>query len=114
MAADRIVQRLTVSDLVHPGEPMSLHCSVPSGSQDKVCTGGQSVFWFKAAGDRTHVIHARGNHECANEKSCIYHISVNVNTSDAETYICAVAMCGEIWFGNSTKADIPGTTGEQW
>lgn len=63
MAADRIVQRLTVSDLVRPGEPMSPQCSVPSGSQDKVCPGGQSVYWFKAGGDRTHVYYARGNDE---------------------------------------------------
>lgn len=113
MAADRIVQRLTVSDPVRPGEPVSLQCSVPSGSQDKVCTGGHNVYWFKAGRDRTHVIYACGNDECeqnfGNEKSCIYNLSMSFNTSDAETYVCAVATCGEIWFQNGTKVDIQGT-----
>lgn len=41
-------------------------------------------------------------------------LSMSFNTSDAETHVCAVAACGEIWFGNSTKVNIQGTTGERW
>lgn len=49
-----------------------------------------------------------------NEKSCICQLSMSFTTSDAETHVCAVAACGEIWFGNSTKVNIQGTTGERW
>lgn len=101
-----------MSDPVRPGEPVSLQCSVPSGSQDKVCVGGRNAYWFKAGRDGTRVIYACGSDERAqnfgNEKSCVYHLSTNFNSSDAETYICAVAKCGEMWFGNDTRVDVQG------
>lgn len=113
MVADRIFQRLLVSLPVPPEEPASLQCSVPSGSQDRVCTGGHSVYWFKAGRDRTHVVYARRNPECGqnvgNEKCCVHHLSADLNTSNAETYVCAVASCGQIWFENTTSLDFKGT-----
>lgn len=114
MKANRIVQNLTVCDPVCPGESVALQCSVLSESHDNSCSGGLSVYWFKAGRDSTHMIYARGNDECEqssdNEKSCIYHLSINASTSDAETYYCAVAACGEIWFGKGTKVDYQGMT----
>ncbi|KAF3838700.1 hypothetical protein F7725_010468 [Dissostichus mawsoni] len=35
-------------------------------------------------------------------------LSKNVSSSDAGTYYCAVATCGEILFGHGTKLDIEG------
>ena len=32
----------------------------------------------------------------------------NVDSSDAGTYYCALAACGEVVFGNGTKLDTPG------
>lgn len=114
MKANRIVQNLTVCDPVCPEESVALQCSVLSEFHDNSCSGGLSVYWFKAGRDGVHMIYARGNDECEqssdNEKSCIYHLSINASTSVAETYYCAVATCGEIWFGKGTKVDFQGTT----
>ncbi|CAB1351610.1 unnamed protein product [Coregonus sp. 'balchen'] len=39
--------------------------------------------------------------------SCVYNLPKrNLSLSDAGTYYCAVASCGEILFGNGTKLDI--------
>ncbi|XP_049442833.1 uncharacterized protein LOC125895077 [Epinephelus fuscoguttatus] len=103
------------SDPVRPGDSVTLQCSVLSDSEKKSCPGDHSVFWFRAASDEFHpsAIYAHGNSaEC--EKSpeahslqkCIYSFSKNVSSSDAGTYYCAVATCGEILFGNGTKLDI--------
>ncbi|KAF7660988.1 hypothetical protein LDENG_00271130 [Lucifuga dentata] len=43
------------------------------------------------------------------QPSCAYSFSKNISSSDAGTYYCAVASCGEILFGNGTKLDIEGT-----
>ncbi|KAJ8337701.1 hypothetical protein SKAU_G00366670 [Synaphobranchus kaupii] len=38
---------------------------------------------------------------------CVYNFPKrNLSLSDAGTYYCAVATCGEILFGNGTKLDI--------
>ncbi|XP_076005375.1 uncharacterized protein LOC142999637 [Genypterus blacodes] len=111
-----IVQEPTVSDPVHPGDSVSLQCSVLSGSKDEMCPD-RSVFWFKAGSDKSHpdIIYTNINppDRCESSpgahsslKSCVYSFSKNVSSSDAGTYYCAVATCGEIWFGNGTKLDI--------
>uniref|UniRef100_A0AAZ1Y674 Ig-like domain-containing protein n=1 Tax=Oreochromis aureus TaxID=47969 RepID=A0AAZ1Y674_OREAU len=46
--------------------------------------------------------------ESETEKSCAYRFSKNVSSSDAGTYYCAVATCGEILYGKGTKLDIQG------
>ncbi|KAJ8281791.1 hypothetical protein COCON_G00043100 [Conger conger] len=44
----------------------------------------------------------QGSHE-----SCVYNFPKrNLSLSDAGTYYCAVATCGEILFGNETKMDV--------
>ncbi|XP_078025771.1 signal-regulatory protein beta-2-like [Epinephelus lanceolatus] len=103
------------SDPVRPGDSVTLQCSVLSDSEKKSCPGNHSVFWFRAASDEFHpsAIYAYGNSaEC--EKSpephspqkCVYSFSKSVSSSDAGTYYCAVATCGEILFGNGTKLDV--------
>ncbi|KAM9357369.1 uncharacterized protein ABDE67_004944 [Symphorus nematophorus] len=106
-----VVQRPTVSDPVHPGDLMTLQCSVLSDSENKTCAGDHSVFWFRAGSDKSHpnIIYTDGNRrdECNKksdtQKSCVYRFSKNVAASDAGTYYCAVATCGEILFGNGTN-----------
>ncbi|XP_076005358.1 uncharacterized protein LOC142999620 [Genypterus blacodes] len=79
--------------------------------------GEDSVFWFRARSDGSHpsFIHAHGNSsdECerrvekGSPQRCVYSFSKhNVSSSDAGTYYCAVATCGEIWFGNGRQLDI--------
>ncbi|KAI3351117.1 hypothetical protein L3Q82_005682 [Scortum barcoo] len=106
-----VVQWPTVSDSVRPGDLMTLQCSVLSDSENKTCPGDHNVYWFKTGSDKSHpnIIYTDGNRhdECDKrsdtQKSCIYRFSKNVSSSDAGTYYCAVATCGEILFGNGTK-----------
>ncbi|XP_044060977.1 uncharacterized protein LOC122880189 [Siniperca chuatsi] len=104
------------SDPVHPGDSVTLQCSVLSDSENTSCLEGHKVYWFRAGSDESHLslIYARGNSGDQCEKSpearspqkCVYNFSKNVSSSDAGTYYCAVVTCGEILFGNGTKLDI--------
>ncbi|XP_044061709.1 uncharacterized protein LOC122880529 [Siniperca chuatsi] len=112
-----VVQGPTVSDPDRPGDS-TLQCSVLSDSDNKTCPGDHSVYWFRAGSDKSHphIIYTDGNRhdECDkrsdSQKSCVYHFSKTVSSSDAGTYYCAVATCGEILFGDGTKLDIQGTS----
>ncbi|XP_075959695.1 signal-regulatory protein beta-2-like [Anarhichas minor] len=109
-----VIQERT-SDPVRPGGSVTLQCSVLSDSEKKTCPEEQSVFWFRAGSDESYpsVIYANGTSDGC-EKSpephspqkCVYSFSKNVSSSDAGTYYCAVATCGEILFGNGTKLEI--------
>ncbi|XP_029918559.1 uncharacterized protein LOC115367008 [Myripristis murdjan] len=112
-----VVQR-PVSEPVYEGDPVTLQCSLLSDSENKACPAEHSVFWFRAGSDESHprIIYTHGNRSDGCEKSpeagsppqsCVYKFSKNsVSSSDAGTYYCAVATCGEILFGNATKLDI--------
>ncbi|KAJ8337707.1 hypothetical protein SKAU_G00366730 [Synaphobranchus kaupii] len=53
--------------------------------------------------------HQRVRLNCTLPKSCVYNFPKrNLSLSDAGTYYCAVATCGEILFGNRTKLDFEG------
>ncbi|XP_036932380.1 signal-regulatory protein beta-2-like [Acanthopagrus latus] len=106
----------SLSDPVRPGDSVTLQCSVLSDSQNKPCPGDHSVFWFRAGSDESDLsfiyAHGNGGAECETSlearspQKCVYSFSKNVSSSDAGTYYCAVATCGEILFGNGTKLDI--------
>ncbi|XP_053179634.1 uncharacterized protein LOC128362807 [Scomber japonicus] len=116
-----VVQRSTVSDPIHPGDSVTLQCSVLSDSGNKTCSGGHSVYWFRTGSNGSHpdFIYTDGSSpdECRKKsdmnlspKSCDYHFSKNISSSDAGTYYCAVATCGKILFGNGTKLELVQTT----
>uniref|UniRef100_A0A672IQL1 Ig-like domain-containing protein n=1 Tax=Salarias fasciatus TaxID=181472 RepID=A0A672IQL1_SALFA len=100
------------SDAVHPGESVSLQCSVLSDSEKKTCSEDYRVHWFRAGSHQSHpsFIYTHGdNGECGNSsQKCFYNFSKKVNVSDAGTYYCAVAACGEVMFGNGTKLEMKG------
>ncbi|KAF3838697.1 hypothetical protein F7725_010465 [Dissostichus mawsoni] len=97
------------SDPVLPGDSVTLQCAVLSESQSKTCPGETRVYWFRAGSDESHpsVIYTHKNRgddcenspEASSPRKCIYNFSINVSSSDAGTYHCAVATCGEILFG---------------
>ncbi|XP_055780489.1 uncharacterized protein LOC129856805 [Salvelinus fontinalis] len=108
-----VVQR-PMSDPFHPGENVTLQCTVLS----ETCTGEHSVYWFRAGSGESHpgVIYTPGDRSDECEKSpetpsptqsCVYSLSKNnLGPSDAGTYYCAVVTCGEILLGNGTKLDM--------
>uniref|UniRef100_A0A3P9DV08 Ig-like domain-containing protein n=1 Tax=Maylandia zebra TaxID=106582 RepID=A0A3P9DV08_9CICH len=102
----------SLSNPVHPGDPVTLQCSVLSNSENRTCTEDHSVYWYRAKPDESHpsLIYSHGNNgNYYTQKRCIYRFSKHVSSSDGGTYYCAVATCGEILFGNGTKLDIHGT-----
>uniref|UniRef100_A0A3Q3EWQ4 Ig-like domain-containing protein n=1 Tax=Labrus bergylta TaxID=56723 RepID=A0A3Q3EWQ4_9LABR len=117
-----VVQDIS-QDPVHPGDLMTLQCSVLSESENNTCPGKHRVFWFRAGSDENHpsVIYTHGNRpggceespEAHSPQKCVYSFSKTVKSSDASTYFCAVAACGEILFGNGTKIDIKGNSDNQ-
>ena len=107
---------------VQLGDPVALQCSITSQRTDhrNQCQGEPSVYWFRSGSGPSHpaVIYMNGNRsgECQDSsgplsppQSCVYTLHKNnVGTSDAGTYYCALAACGEIVFGQGTKLDITG------
>lgn len=114
-----VVQWPTVSDPVQPGDSVTLQCSIVSDSPKWSCPSEHSVSWFVVKENTVlgNVIYTDKNrpYKCdrkrdttAPSKSCIYHFSKSVNSSDSGTYYCALARCGEIIFGNGAKLEIEG------
>uniref|UniRef100_A0A3B4G2I0 Ig-like domain-containing protein n=1 Tax=Pundamilia nyererei TaxID=303518 RepID=A0A3B4G2I0_9CICH len=102
------------SDHVHPGNPVTLQCSVLSNSENKTCPRNHSVFWFNVRSDKSqpNVIYPNENsdkcekiQEASSTQKCVYSFSKTVSSSDAGSYYCAVATCGQIIFGNGIRLD---------
>ncbi|XP_061086258.1 immunoglobulin lambda-1 light chain-like [Conger conger] len=100
------------SESVQPGDSVTLQCTVHS----ETCAGEHSVHWFRPGSGESHpgIIHTHGHSdECQRSsgtvsptQSCVYNFPKRIlSLSDAGTYYCAVATCGEILFGNGTKLD---------
>ncbi|XP_025766163.1 signal-regulatory protein beta-2-like isoform X2 [Oreochromis niloticus] len=102
------------SDRIHSGDQETLQCSVLSKYEKKTCLENPSVYWFRAGSDKSHSIHVHGNSgdecerspEAPSQRKCVYSFSRNVSSSDPGLYYCAVAICGQIIFGNESKLDI--------
>eukprot|EP00063_Salmo_salar_P087582 XP_014062417.1 PREDICTED: uncharacterized protein LOC106608792 [Salmo salar] len=103
-----------VSESVQPGDSVTLNCT----TYTETCVGEHSVYWFRRGSGESHtgIIYTHGDRSDQCEKrpeagsptqSCVYNLPKrNLSLSDAGTYYCAVASCGEILFGNGTKLDI--------
>ncbi|XP_035375861.1 uncharacterized protein LOC118240129 [Electrophorus electricus] len=93
------------------GNNATLKCTVLI----KRCAGEHSVYWFRHGSGEPHpgIIYTHGDRSGQCKKSseagsyiqrCVYMLpKKNLSLSDAGTYYCAVAECGEIIFGNGTK-----------
>ncbi|CAL8307152.1 unnamed protein product [Arctogadus glacialis] len=108
-----------VSASAQLGDPVALQCSITSQRTDhsNQCQGEPSVYWFRSGPSHPAAIYMNGNRsgECQHSsgppsapQSCVYTLPKNnVDSSDAGTYYCALAACGEVVFGNGTQLDIP-------
>uniref|UniRef100_A0A3P8NJ94 Ig-like domain-containing protein n=1 Tax=Astatotilapia calliptera TaxID=8154 RepID=A0A3P8NJ94_ASTCA len=105
-----VVQKQMESNPVYSGDTATLECS------NNTCSGHHNVFWFRDGSNKSlpNIIYTHGNRTDQCEKrsdpqdGCVYRFSKNVGSSDAGTYYCAVATCGEILFGNGTTLDVQG------
>uniref|UniRef100_A0A8C5AY40 Uncharacterized LOC115552295 n=1 Tax=Gadus morhua TaxID=8049 RepID=A0A8C5AY40_GADMO len=114
-----VQQPVTAS--VQLGDPVALQCSITSQRTDhsNQCQREPSVYWFRSGPSHPAAIYMNGNRsgECQNSsgppsasQSCIYTLPKNnVNTSDAGTYYCALAACGEVVFGSGTRLEVTET-----
>ena len=109
-----------VSASAQLGDPVALQCSITTQRTDhsNQCQREPSVYWFRSGPSHPATIYMNGNRsgECQNSSGppsapqrCVYTLPKNnVNSSDAGTYYCALAACGEVVFGSGTKLDITG------
>ncbi|XP_064176014.1 immunoglobulin superfamily member 3-like, partial [Anguilla rostrata] len=106
-----VVLQQPKSESVHSGDSVTLQCSV----RTETCAGEHSVYWFRQGSGESPpgIIYTHGirSDECQRSsgavsptQSCVYKFPKrNLSPSDAGTYYCAVATCGEILFGSGTK-----------
>ncbi|XP_077957826.1 uncharacterized protein LOC120818328 isoform X2 [Gasterosteus aculeatus] len=103
------VEQSPEAESVLPGDSVTLQCSLVSrDKEDGVqCPHGHSVFWFRSGGSHPGFMYSQDTQP--GDTSCVYRLSKRIrSSSDAGTYRCAVASCGQILFGGGTKVDTNG------
>ncbi|XP_019724186.1 uncharacterized protein LOC109515060 isoform X2 [Hippocampus comes] len=96
------------SDESLSGPSVTLRCSVLRPLGNKTYTDGHKVYWFRSGTDEAHPSFIYAHEECQKVKKdsvqkCFYAFSKNLSSSDAGTYSCAVAACGEIFTGRARE-----------
>ncbi|XP_066561859.1 uncharacterized protein LOC136750724 [Amia ocellicauda] len=112
-SVSRRVEQQPASVPVQPGDSVTLQCTIHT----ETCAGEHSVHWFRHGSGEAlpGLIYTHGNRSDPFESSsepglpaqgCVYELPKrNLRSSDAGTYYCAVATCGQILFGNGTRLE---------
>lgn len=82
---------------------MTFNCTLHTG----VCKEERNVHWFRR-GSHQGIVHTHADQckpvSAGASQSCVYHLQkMNVSSSDAGTYYCAVSSCGEMLFGGGSE-----------
>uniref|UniRef100_A0A3B3I641 Ig-like domain-containing protein n=1 Tax=Oryzias latipes TaxID=8090 RepID=A0A3B3I641_ORYLA len=93
------------------GESVNFQCLISKNEENIItCPGNQNVHWFRSASGSSHPGVIFTPTDLNNQtvgKSCVYRLTKTLNDSSyAGSYYCAVAMCGEILFGNGTRVEM--------
>uniref|UniRef100_A0A3Q2WVW9 Ig-like domain-containing protein n=1 Tax=Haplochromis burtoni TaxID=8153 RepID=A0A3Q2WVW9_HAPBU len=103
------VKQTSDVESIHLGDTMTLQCSLLSENKDDTdqCPDEDKVHWFKVASESHPGSIYHGSLRNKEDGRCDYSLSKTVtNSSDAGTYYCAVATCGQILFGEGTVVEI--------
>ncbi|XP_076005110.1 uncharacterized protein LOC142999429 [Genypterus blacodes] len=99
---------------VQLGDPVSLQCSLLFRNQENrtECLDKRRVSWFRSGKSHPGLVYTHWNSsaDCvespSSQRSCVYTLPKHIrSSSDAGTYYCAVATCGEILFGDGTRVE---------
>ncbi|XP_054648249.1 uncharacterized protein LOC129190000 [Dunckerocampus dactyliophorus] len=103
------VKQIPQSKSVEEGQSVTVQCSIFTESKEHLrqCPDQQSVYWFKSGSGESHphIVYSDRDDE-EDKRRCVYQLSLTIhNSSDAGTYYCAVATCGQILFGQGTHVE---------
>ncbi|XP_008303419.1 uncharacterized protein LOC103375011 [Stegastes partitus] len=95
---------------VQLGNSVTLRCSLVYKKEENKsrCPGERRVHWFRAGSESNPgIIYTDSTCSDGQEgRSCDYRLSKTIReSSDAGTYYCAVATCGQILFGEGTQVE---------
>lgn len=91
------------------GQTLNLSCY----TNPKECKEEHNMFWFKHSAGKVTIMYQNVGH-CMSElksgtRNCTSHFSIkSVTSSDAGKYYCAMALSGELVFGNGTLVKLTG------
>uniref|UniRef100_A0A3P9Q752 Ig-like domain-containing protein n=1 Tax=Poecilia reticulata TaxID=8081 RepID=A0A3P9Q752_POERE len=96
------------TEIFPPGDSVTLNCTLQTGS----CGGEHRVYWLRNSEEHYPGLiytHEGSNDQCERKPgeqshTCVFSLPLkNLTVSNAGTYYCAVASCGQILFGNGTN-----------
>uniref|UniRef100_A0A3P9Q7L5 Uncharacterized LOC103472723 n=1 Tax=Poecilia reticulata TaxID=8081 RepID=A0A3P9Q7L5_POERE len=106
-----LIDQQSETEIFQPGDSVTLNCTLQTGS----CGGEHRVYWFRNSEEHYPGLiytHEGSNDQCERKpgeqsNTCVFSLPLkNLTLSNAGTYYCAVASCGQILFGNGTNLNM--------
>ncbi|XP_008420821.1 V-set and immunoglobulin domain-containing protein 2-like [Poecilia reticulata] len=106
-----LIDQQSETEIFQPGGSVTLNCTLQTGS----CGGEHRVYWFRNSEEHYPGLiytHEGSNDQCERKpgeqsNTCVFSLPLkNLSVSNAGTYYCAVASCGQILFGNGTNLNV--------
>uniref|UniRef100_A0A3Q1H9V3 Ig-like domain-containing protein n=1 Tax=Acanthochromis polyacanthus TaxID=80966 RepID=A0A3Q1H9V3_9TELE len=93
------------SDPEHPGDPVTLKCCQTNNKSHEMHHSKIRLFVQDTERKISHKCVICHSDICLSISKCVYNFSKTITSSDAGTYYCAMATCGQILFGNGRNED---------